>query len=89
MANFLKSKDMNNYRVWLLVLLMWGTISALHVAVDCALTSAQLVGSSSTAGGHVSEEDLPLAQSHMAAPPPEGTVPLPPPPAPAVVKNTG
>ncbi len=81
---------MNNCRVWLLMLLMGGTISALHVAVDCTLASAQLVGSSSTAGGHVSEEDLPPAESHVPVLTPEEASPLlPPPPVPAAVKKAG
>lgn len=80
-ADFLKSRKKNDRRIWVLALLFWSGISALHAAAGSAMALAQLTGSSSTLSGHVIEEDLPPEESHAPAPPPGEVSPLPPSPA--------
>ncbi len=82
-ADFLKSRESNDRRMWVLALLFWSGISALHAAAGSAMAFAQLTGSSSTPRGHVSEEDLPPEESHAPALRPGEVSPLPPPPPPA------
>ncbi len=82
-ADFLKSRERNDRRIWVLALLFWSGISALHAAAGSAMAFAQLTGSSSTPNGHVSEEDLPPEESHAPALRPGEVSPLPPPPPPA------
>jgi len=82
-ADFLKSRESNDRRIWVLALLFWSGISALHAAAGSAMAFAQLTGSSSTPNGHVSEEDLPPEESHAPALRPGEVSPLPPPPPPA------
>ena len=89
-ADFLKSRERNDRRIWVLALLFWSGISALHAAAGSAMAFAQLTGSSSTPNGHVSEEDLPPEESHAPALRPGEVSPLPPPPpaAPVLSANT-
>jgi tetratricopeptide (TPR) repeat protein len=77
-ADFLKSRESNDRRIWVLALLFWSGISALHAAAGSAVAFAQLTGSSSTPSGHVSEEDLPPEESHAPALLPGEVSPLPP-----------
>lgn len=80
-ADFLKSRERNDRRVWVLALLLWSGSSALQAAAGSAMTFAQLTGSSSTPRGHVSEEDLPPEESQAPALPLGEVSPLPPPPS--------
>ena len=88
-ADFLKSRERNDRRIWVLALLFWSGISALHAAAGSAMAFAQLTSSSSTPSGHVSEEDLPPEESHTPALRPGEVSPLPPPPPSAAKKIEG
>jgi len=78
-VDFLKRRERDAWRVWLLALLVWSSSSALS---SSSTAFAQLTGSSPTLGGHVSEEDLPPEESQAPAPLPEKFSPLPSPSSP-------
>ncbi|HJY80323.1 MAG TPA: tetratricopeptide repeat protein [Candidatus Binatia bacterium] len=80
-VDFLKSQERDSRWVWILALLFCSGLSILYTAAGSSMAFAQPPPWSSTASGHVSEEDLPPAEPHVPVSPQGDIFPLSPSPS--------